>query len=84
MLDEGKSKRFHIDFLGYETEWEHRSHADNPDALYTQVRQGGRASPEWTCRYWIVKETSSETKFAEQHQPAETHINVADEISHVI
>lgn len=41
MLDEGKSKRFHIDFLGYETEWEHRSHADNPEALYTQVRQGG-------------------------------------------
>ena len=41
MLDEAKSKAFYLDFLGYETDWEHRFRPDSADSpLYMQIRQG--------------------------------------------
>ncbi len=40
MLDEETSKRFYVELLGYEIDWEHRFR-DSPDSpLYLQVRQG--------------------------------------------
>lgn len=38
MLDEGKTKRFYLDFLGYKSDWEHRFTPDSP--LYMQIRLG--------------------------------------------
>ncbi len=38
MLDEETAKAFYLDFLGFETDWEHRFGPDAP--LYMQIRLG--------------------------------------------
>ena len=40
MLDEAQSKKFYLDFLGYQTDWEHRFNDDPSSPLYMQIRRG--------------------------------------------
>ena len=40
MLDEAAARRFFLDFLGYEVEWEHRFNDSPASPLYMQIRLG--------------------------------------------
>ncbi|MGI9473968.1 MAG: glyoxalase superfamily protein [Rubripirellula sp.] len=40
MLDENQSKRFYLEYLGFEVDWEHRFSEDLSSPLYMQIRQG--------------------------------------------
>jgi hypothetical protein len=41
MLDEGKTKAFYLDYLGYQVEWEHRFDPQSNDSpLYMQIKKG--------------------------------------------